>query len=102
LALKEYASDLQTFLGSKSIEVEVEKQEKFMESLSEDGSLKQLNIKCSIDNKILDSMSTITTFGSVAIETGPQAAVLETEKSKHAQIMSVVKPHLYTQLMISS
>jgi hypothetical protein len=30
-------SDLQTFLGS--IEVEVEKQEKFMESLSENGSL---------------------------------------------------------------
>jgi hypothetical protein len=40
LALTEYASDLQTFLGSKSIEVEVEKQEKYVESLSEDGSLK--------------------------------------------------------------
>jgi hypothetical protein len=92
LALKEYASDLQTFLGSKSIEVEVEKQEKLMESLSENGSLKQLNIKCSIDNKILDSMSTITTFGSVVIETGPHIAVLKTEKSKHAQIMSVVEP----------
>jgi hypothetical protein len=92
LALKEYASDLQTFLGSKSIEVEVEKQEKFVESLSENGSLKQLNIKCSIDNKILDSMSTITTFGSVVIETGPHIAVLKTEKSKQAQIMSVVEP----------
>jgi hypothetical protein len=92
LALTEYASDLQTFLVSKSIEVEVEKQEKLMESLSEDGSLKQLNIKCSIDNKILDLMSTITTFGSVAIETGPQTAVLKTEKSKQAQIMSVVEP----------
>jgi DNA-binding beta-propeller fold protein YncE len=92
LALTEYASDLQTFLGSKSIEVEVEKQEKLMESLSEDGSLKQLNIKCSIDNTILDLMSTITTFGSVAIETGPQRAVLKTEKSKQAQIMSVVEP----------
>jgi hypothetical protein len=97
LALKEYASDLQTFLGSKSIEVEVEKQEKFVESLSEDGSLKQLNIKCSIDNKILDSMSTITTFGSVVIETGPQIAVLKTEKSKQAQIMSVVElPSLHS------
>ena len=92
LALKEYASDLQTFLGSKSIEVEVEKQEKFVESLSEDGSLKQLNIKCSIDNNILDLVSTITTFGSVAIETGSQTAVLKTEKSKQAQIISVVEP----------
>jgi hypothetical protein len=87
LALKEYASDLQTFLGSKSIEVEVEKQEKFVESLSEDGSLKQLNFICSLDNKILDSMSTITTFGSVVIETGSQIAVLRTEKSKQAHIM---------------
>jgi hypothetical protein len=67
-------------------------QEKLMESLSEDGSLKQLNIKCSIDNTILDLMSTIRTFGSVAIETGPQRAVLKTEKSKQAQIMSVVEP----------
>jgi hypothetical protein len=92
LALTEYASDLQTFLGSKSIEVEVEKQEKLMESLSEDGSLKQLNIKCSIDNKILDLMSTIATFGYIAIETGPQRAVLKTEKNKQAQIMSVVEP----------
>jgi hypothetical protein len=92
LALTEYASDLQTFLGRKSIEVEVGKQEKLMESLSEDGSLKQLNIKYSIDNKILDLMSTITSFGSVTIETGPQRAVLKTEKSKQAQILSVVEP----------
>ena len=92
LALKEYASDLQTFLGSKSIEVEVEKQAKFVESLSEDGSLKQLNIKCSIDNNILDLVSTITTFGSVSIETGSQTGVLKTEKSKQAQIVSVVEP----------
>jgi hypothetical protein len=89
LALKEYASDLQTFLGSKSIEIEVER---FMESLSEDGSLKQINIKCSIDNKILDLMSTIITFGSVAIEIDPQTAVLKTEKRKQAQIMPVVEP----------
>jgi hypothetical protein len=69
-----------------------------MESLSENGSLKQLNIKCSIDNKILDSMSTITTFGSVVIETGPQRAVLKTEKSKQAQIVSVVEPPTLTSI----
>jgi hypothetical protein len=37
-------------------------------------------------------VSTITTFGSVAIETGSQTAVLKIEKSKHAQIISVVEP----------
>ena len=34
----------------------------------------------------------MATSGSVAIETGPQTAVLEAEKSKQPQIMSVVKP----------
>jgi hypothetical protein len=68
-----------------------------MESLSENGSLKQLNIKCSIDNNILDLVSTITTFGSVAIETGSQTAVLKTENSKQAQIISVVEhPSLHS------
>jgi hypothetical protein len=61
-----------------------------VESLSEDGSLKQLNIKCSIENKILDLVSTITTFGSVAIETDSQTAVLKTEQSKQVHIISVV------------
>jgi hypothetical protein len=37
-------------------------------------------------------MSTIATFGSVAIEIGTQIAVLKTEKHKQAQIMSVVEP----------
>jgi hypothetical protein len=67
-----------------------------LESLSENGSLKQLNIKCSIDYKILDLMSTIATFGSVAIETGSQRAVIKTEKNKQAQIMSVVEPPTYS------
>jgi hypothetical protein len=47
-------------------------------------------------------VSAITTFGSVAIETGPQTAVLKTEKSKQAQIMSVVEDDRYSQLMMSS
>jgi LPS O-antigen subunit length determinant protein (WzzB/FepE family) len=41
--IKEYASDLQTFLGSKAIEEEVKKEEKYIMALSEDGRLQQLN-----------------------------------------------------------
>jgi LPS O-antigen subunit length determinant protein (WzzB/FepE family) len=41
-AVKEYASDLQTFLGSKTIEEEVKKEEKYIMTLSEDGCLQQL------------------------------------------------------------
>jgi hypothetical protein len=61
-AIKEYASDLQTFLGSKTIEEEVKKEEKYIIALSEDGCLQQLNLKCSMDKKIKDIMSTMTSF----------------------------------------
>jgi RNA-splicing ligase RtcB len=43
-AVKEYASDLQTFLGSKAIEEEVKKEEENLMVLSEDGCLQQLNL----------------------------------------------------------
>ena len=91
-AIKEYASDLQTFLGSKTIGEEVKKEEKYIMALSEDGCLQQLNLKCSINNKIKDIMSTMTSFGSVSIETSPPSVVIKTMKSKQAQIMSVIQP----------
>ena len=91
-AIKEYASDLQTFLGSKAIEEEVKKEEKYIMALSEDGCLQQLNLKCSIDKKIKDIMSTMTSFGSVSIETSPPSVVIKTMKVKQAQIMSVIQP----------
>jgi hypothetical protein len=47
--VKEYASDLQTFLGSKAIEEEVKKEKKYIIALSEDGCLQQLSLKCTID-----------------------------------------------------
>ena len=90
--IKEYASDLQTFLGSKAIEEEVKREEKYIMALSEDGCLHQLNLKCSINNKIKDIMSTMTSFGSVSIETSPPSVVIKTMKSKPAQIMSVIQP----------
>ncbi len=89
--IKEYASDLQTFLGSKTIEEEVKKEEKYIMALSEDGCLQQLNLKCTIDKKIKGIMSTMTSFGSVSIETSPPSVVIRGMKAKQAQIMSVIQ-----------
>jgi DNA-binding beta-propeller fold protein YncE len=91
-AIKEYASDLQTFLGSKAIEEEVKKEEKYIIALSEDGCLQQLNLKCSMDKKIKDIISTMTSFGSVSIEISSPSVVIKTMKAKQAQIMSVIQP----------
>ena len=71
MAVKEYASDLQTFLGSKVIEEEVKEKEKYLMALSEDGCLQQLDLRYNINTKIKDILFTITTFGSVSIETSP-------------------------------
>jgi chromosome segregation ATPase len=68
-AVKEFASDLQTFLGSKAIEEEVKKEEEYIMALSEDGCLQQLNLRYNINTEIKDILSTITTFGSVSIRT---------------------------------
>jgi DNA-binding beta-propeller fold protein YncE len=91
-AVKEFASDLQTFLGSKAIEEEVKKEEEYIMALSEDGCLQQLNLRYKINTKIQDILSTITTFGSVSIETSPQSVIIKTMKAKQAQIMSVIQP----------
>jgi hypothetical protein len=90
-AVKEYASDLQTFLGSKAIEGEVKKEEESLMALSEDGGLQQLNLRYNINTKMPDILSTITTFGSVSIETSPPSVVIKTMKVKQAQIMSVTQ-----------
>jgi DNA-binding beta-propeller fold protein YncE len=89
-AVKEYASDLQTFLGSKVIEEEVKMEEENLMALSEDECLQQLNLRY-INTKIKDILSTITTFGSVSIETSPPSVVIKTTKDKQAQIMSVIQ-----------
>jgi DNA-binding beta-propeller fold protein YncE len=90
-AVKEYASDLQTFLGSKAIEEEAKKEEEYLMALSEDGCLQQLYLRYNINTKIKDILSTITTFGSVSIETSPPSVVIKTMKAKQAQIMSVIQ-----------
>jgi hypothetical protein len=49
-------------------------------ALSEDGCLQQFNLRYTINAKIQDILSTITTFGSVSIETSPPSVVIKTTK----------------------
>jgi hypothetical protein len=91
LAVKEYASDLQTFLGSKAIEKEVKKKEDYLKSLYEDECLQQLNLRHNINTKMKDILSTIATFGSVSVETSPPSVVIKSRKAKQAQLMTVMQ-----------
>ena len=91
MAAKEYASDLQTFLGSKVIVEEVKEKEENLMALSEDGCLQQLDLRYNINTNIKNILSTITTFGSVSIETSPPSVVIKTTKTKQAHIMSAIQ-----------
>jgi hypothetical protein len=51
-------------------------------ALSEDGRLQQLNLKCTIDEKINGIMSTMSSFVSVSIEACPQSVVIKTMNAK--------------------
>jgi DNA-binding beta-propeller fold protein YncE len=93
IAAKEYASDLQTFLGSRTIAEEVKKkEEEYLMAISEDGCLQQYNLIYTINTKITAILSTITTFGSVSIETSPPTVVIKTITAKQAQIIYVIQP----------
>jgi hypothetical protein len=67
------------------------KEEEYLMALSEDGCLQQLNLRYKINTKIQDILSTITTFGSVSIETSPPSVVIKAIQDKQAQIMSVTQ-----------
>ncbi|VDI41074.1 Hypothetical predicted protein, partial [Mytilus galloprovincialis] len=84
-AIKDYASDLQTFLGSKMIETEIQKYETFLQSLFDDGSLQKIDINCKIEDKITDVLSTVTSLGSISIESSSPIVVMETGKEIQAQ-----------------
>ena len=91
IAVKEYASDTQAFLGSKAIAEEVKKEGEYLMALSDDECLHQFNLRYNINTKIDDVMSTITTLGSVSIETSPPSVVIKTTTAEQAQIMSVTQ-----------
>ena len=60
-------------------------------ALSEDGCLQQLNLRYNINTNTKDILPTMTTFGSVSIETSPPSVVIKTTKAEQAQIISVIQ-----------
>ncbi|VDI66259.1 Hypothetical predicted protein [Mytilus galloprovincialis] len=87
-AIKEYASDLQTFLGSKMIETEIQKYETFLQSLFDDGSLRMIDINCKIDDKITDVLTTVNSLGSISLKSSTQLVSMKTGKEIQAQTRS--------------
>ncbi|VDH95075.1 Hypothetical predicted protein, partial [Mytilus galloprovincialis] len=87
-AIKEHASNLQSFIGSKMIETEIHTHEKFLKSLFDDGRLHKIDIHCKIEDKISDVICAVTSLGSISVESSSPLVVIQTEKVRQAQIIS--------------
>ncbi|XP_071169026.1 transcription intermediary factor 1-alpha-like [Mytilus edulis] len=91
-AIKEYASELQAFLGSKMIETEIQKHETLLQSLFDDGSLRKIDINCKIEDKITDVLSTVNSLGSISIEPSSPLVVMKLGKEIQAQCLQHIPP----------
>ncbi|CAG2251731.1 unnamed protein product [Mytilus edulis] len=55
-------------------------------SLFEDESLQKVSINCKIEEEITNVLSTVTSLGSISVESSPTSVVLQTVREKQAQI----------------
>ncbi|XP_063435956.1 protein wech-like [Mytilus trossulus] len=85
-SIRKYASNLQTFLGAKVLEVEIQKKEEYLQSLSIDGSLEQVVINLEVDDELSNILS-IQKFGSVSTEKKSPLFVLKNKTERQAQIL---------------
>ncbi|VDI67635.1 Hypothetical predicted protein [Mytilus galloprovincialis] len=83
---KSFATHIQTFFGGKLFEADIQKEDKFMQSLIEDGSIQQINITWRMEDKMSDILS-IEKFGEISIKVDPPTITMTTEREKQAQQM---------------
>ncbi|CAC5370436.1 unnamed protein product [Mytilus coruscus] len=86
--LKNHASDLQTFIGSKKLVEKIESEETYVQSISEDGRLKQFSLKCTYNKGIENLLQSIASFGSILMESSSPSVEIKLKKNEQAQIMS--------------
>ena len=85
--IKNYASDLQTFLALKQIEKEVETQDTCLQSLVNSDSLNQAKLSYKIDSGLKTIATNIQKFSKVVVESKPCEMNLVRKKDKQAQMI---------------
>ncbi|VDI82375.1 Hypothetical predicted protein, partial [Mytilus galloprovincialis] len=83
-ATKHFATDLQTFLGGKMFEADIQKEGKFVQSLVEDGDLQQINLQYEIDDKLSKILS-FTKMGEISVTVNPPTFTITMSGEKQAQ-----------------
>ncbi|CAC5399934.1 TRIM2_3 [Mytilus coruscus] len=86
--VKNYASDLQTLVGSKKIETKIQCEETYIQSLMTDERLKQLSLKYSHNEEKETLFQSITSFGLMSKESSPPSVEIKLEKNEQAQTLT--------------
>ncbi|CAC5405460.1 unnamed protein product [Mytilus coruscus] len=86
-SIKQYASDLHTFLVMKQIENDVKDKVEAMQSISQGKDLNKTKISCIVNLEITDVSSTIQNFGKIVIDTKPSNIAFDRHTEKQAQMM---------------
>ncbi|CAC5394115.1 unnamed protein product [Mytilus coruscus] len=87
-SIKQYASDLQTFLGMREIETKVFKHEQYLQSLIDTNSFDQLELTCNVDAGVHSTCiwNSLKSFGSIEIKTRASSIDFARTKDKQAQL----------------
>ena len=85
--IKEFASDLQTFIAVKQIEKDVETHDTFLQSLVNSDSLNQTELTYKIDTGLKNITTSIQRFAEVVVVSKPCEMVFVRRKAKQAQMM---------------
>ncbi|CAG2221674.1 unnamed protein product [Mytilus edulis] len=99
-ATKRFATDLQTFFGGKMFESKIQKEEKFMMSLIEDGCLQQLNLQWRMDAKMSDILS-MTKISEISVIPKPSTISVTTDREKQAQQMIPKIPKTINEIQLT-
>lgn len=85
------------------IETKIQKYKIFMQSLYEDGSIRKMDIKYKIEDKMTSILSTVTSLGTISIESSSPILVMRTGNETKAQLRSLqhVPPPTFNDITIT-
>ncbi|XP_076115468.1 uncharacterized protein LOC143083127 [Mytilus galloprovincialis] len=90
--IKQYASELQTFLALKHIEKDVLVDEQYIQSMVKSDDANQIDFSCQMNPPLQGLISAIQKFGDILVTADPCKIPILKQKDKQAQIMVAVTP----------
>ncbi|CAG2234380.1 unnamed protein product [Mytilus edulis] len=85
-SIKDYASDLQTYIGMRDLEVKVDENEQYLQSLIDTKGLEHLDLVYKVDTNVQNILNNLKSFGSIEIKNHISVIELTRAKDKQAQI----------------